>query len=404
MKRIIRKGLITLYALYFHLVYYQAKPKEDNGNILIVYYGIIGDAVLFADYLAMFHKIFPKEKGYQIEVLCFKSCRKIWQDFFEHEYQVKFLDVYIDDTENTWMNYGKVIRFFQGKYYQKIFALPIANPRGDKLVYNIAGKEKIICGENETPGKWGLSYLYHRYFYEHAYHARIQNPMGTMEIRRYADLIHRYADFPVPVKISHMKTMEKIIVSERYCVIGLGASTSEKTWETSKYLEIIHYLWNKYHLVSYLCGEDNERDLYEQIEKAGKCDYIKSYIGKTNFREWISLIQGASLYVGNDSAGVHIAASVSVPSIVIVGKWQYKRFFPYDKELEKGNEILPYPVFSEQNYDCTNCREKHMKKGIGNRECKKAVKAGKPCLCVSDVTVEQVRDAIDQTIDKYSIQ
>ena len=225
-----------------------------------------------------------------------------------------------------------------------------------------------------------------------------------MEIRRYADLIRRYADFPVPVKISHMKVVEGITVSEKYCVIGLGASTSEKTWETSKFLEIIHYLWNKYHLVSYLCGEEKERYLYEQIEKTGKCDYIKSYIGKTSFQEWISLIKGASLYVGNDSAGVHIAASVSVPSIVIVGKWQYKRFFPYDKGLEKENEILPYPVFSELQYECINCREKHMKKGIGNRECKKAIKAGRPCLCVADVTVAQVKDAVDQTIVKYDIQ
>ncbi len=404
MKQIINKISIILYAVYFHLLYYRPKSEEKNKNILILYNGIIGDTVLLADYLMMFQRIFQPQNGYQIEVLCLKSCKKMLMSFFKKQYQVKFLDVFIDDTVKTWGGYKKVVHFFRDKYYQKIFVLPIANPRADRLVYNIPGKEKIVCGENDTPGKWGFPYLYHRYFYEHAYNTRIQNPMGTMEIRRYADLIRRYADFPVPVKISHMKVVEGITVSEKYCVIGLGASTSEKTWETSKFLEIIHYLWNKYHLVSYLCGEEKERYLYEQIEKTGKCDYIKSYIGKTSFQEWISLIKGASLYVGNDSAGVHIAASVSVPSIVIVGKWQYKRFFPYDKGLEKENEILPYPVFSELQYECINCREKHMKKGIGNRECKKAIKAGRPCLCVADVTVAQVKDAVDQTIVKYDIQ
>ena len=399
MKRIVNKIFIVLYALYYHVRYYQSQGENENKKILILYNGIIGDAVLFADYLAMFQQIFPQEKSYQIEVLCHKGCKKIWQDFFENEYVVKFLDVFIDGTAETWIGYRKTIRFFQGKYYQKIFMLPIANPQGDRLVYNIAGREKIICGENELPGKWGFPYLYHRFFYEHAYNTRIQDSIETMEIRRYANMIQRYADFSVPVKISHMKVAPKE-VPEQYCVIGLGASISEKIWEVSKFSEIIQYLWDKYHLKSYICGEEKEEYLYKQLEITEKCNYIKSYIGKTDFKEWISLIKNASLYVGDDSAGVHIAASVSVPSVVIIGKWQYKRFFPYDRELEKESEVLPYPVFSEKQYKCVNCREKYMKKGIGNRKCMNAIKAGKPCLCLSDITTQQVRNAIDWVIKR----
>lgn len=404
MKRIINKILIMLYALYFHFRYYHFKQEENNQNILFIYHSLIGDAILFTDYLAMFQQVFPKEKGYELEILCRKNCKQVWEELFAHEYHIKFADVYIDnDKVETWRSYREILRFFMGKYYRKIFVLQIAAPRGDRFAYNIVGKEKIVCGENELPGRWGFPYLYHRYFYEHAYNSRIQDPMGTMEIRRYANLIARYADFPVPVKISHILVKEEE-VSEKYCVVGVGASISEKMWEIDKFAEIIQYLWNRYHLISYLCGGENEKFLVEQLIKTGKCDHIKSYVGKTNLQKWVSLIKGAVLYVGNDSAGVHIAASVYVPSIVIVGKWQYGRYFPYDKELDTGQEMLPYPVFSEQQYACVNCREKYMRKGIGNRACKKGIKAGKPCLCVADITVKQVKEAIDRTIVKYNIE
>lgn len=402
MKGIINKLLIVIYAFYFHLIYYRSSHYKDNKDILIIHHGYIGDAILFADYMAMFSHVFPLDKGYRIEALCFKNTKPIWQQLFNHEYQIEFLDVDIDGTEKTWVKYRKVLQFFRKRYYQKIFVLPFANSRIDRIVYNISGKEKIACGENEVSGKWRNRYLIHRYFYEHAYNVWIRNPLETMEIRRYADLIQRYADFPVPIKISHIQIEEKK-TPVKYCLIGLGASGSEKIWEPTKFLEIINYLWNKYHLESYICGEEREKVLYEQMKTIEKGDHIKSYIGKTNLNEWISLIKGASLYLGNDSAGAHIAAAVAVPAVVVVGKWQYKRFFPYDKELEAENEILPYPVFSKFQYECINCREKYMKKGIGNKKCMKAIKNGSPCLCIADITVQQVKEAVDMMIIKHNI-
>ena len=115
---------------------------------------------------------------------------------------MNFLEDFIDDSENLFHKYRSLVGSFRGKYYEKIFALPIENPCLNRLAFNIAGKEKIICGENEgeaSDGSW-----YQRYFYRHAYNVRVQDAMGTMELKRYAGLIGKYGGNKVPARISHM--------------------------------------------------------------------------------------------------------------------------------------------------------------------------------------------------------
>ena len=56
MKRLLHKAAIILYAMAFHLLHYPRSEKSEHQKkgtkeILIIYNGIIGDGVLFADYL-----------------------------------------------------------------------------------------------------------------------------------------------------------------------------------------------------------------------------------------------------------------------------------------------------------------------------------------------------------------
>ena len=229
MKRLLHKAAIILYAMAFHLLHYPRSEKSEHQKkgtkeILIIYNGIIGDGVLFADYLEMFPQIFPVRDGWKISILCRKCCKKVLCEFFHKEYGVNFLEDFIDDSENLFHKYRSLVGSFRGKYYEKIFALPIENPCLNRLAFNISGKEKIICGENEgeaSDGSW-----YQRYFYRHAYNVRVQDAMGTMELKRYAGLIGKYGGNKVPARISHMSLgKEKEKERKEYCVIGLGAST-----------------------------------------------------------------------------------------------------------------------------------------------------------------------------------
>ena len=406
MKRLLHKAAIILYAMAFHLLHYPRSEKSEHQKkgtkeILIIYNGIIGDGVLFADYLEMFPQIFPVRDGWKISILCRKCCKKVLCEFFHKEYGVNFLEDFIDDSENLFHKYRSLVGSFRGKYYEKIFALPIENPCLNRLAFNIAGKEKIICGENEgeaSDGSW-----YQRYFYRHAYNVRVQDAMGTMELKRYAGLIGKYGGNKVPARISHM-SLGKENEKERkeYCVIGLGASTPEKIWDIANFAEVIRFIRKKYRWTVCLCGGEKERFLYGQLKRLIDCEGVECHIGKTSMEEWAGMIRGAVLYVGNDSAGVHIAASVGTPSVVVVGKWQYRRFFPYEVEEKTGKEKLPCAVFSKKQYDCVNCREKHRKKGEGNPACKRAIREGGPCRCLADITADQVIEAIEHIMNVKS--
>ena len=75
MKRLLHKAAIILYAMAFHLLHYPRSEKSEHQKkgtkeILIIYNGIIGDGVLFADYLEMFPQIFPVRDGWKISILC----------------------------------------------------------------------------------------------------------------------------------------------------------------------------------------------------------------------------------------------------------------------------------------------------------------------------------------------
>ena len=50
------------------------------------------------------------------------------------------------------------------------------------------------------------------------------------------------------------------------------------------------------------------------------------------------MIRGAVLYIGNDSAGIHIAAMYQIPSICIRPGYYKGQFLPYIEDVEIGQE------------------------------------------------------------------
>jgi heptosyltransferase-2 len=97
-----------------------------------------------------------------------------------------------------------------------------------------------------------------------------------------------------------------------------------------------------------------------------------SLVGKLTIRETAALLKKSSLFVGNDSGVMHVAAAAGVPLVAIFGPQVPRKFGPWSK---KAGVIY-------KNFACSPCRQKFF------TECKPSERM-RPA-CVEEITVEEV--------------
>lgn len=128
-----------------------------------------------------------------------------------------------------------------------------------------------------------------------------------------------------------------------YAVIHPTASTPFKYYPIKFWLEILEYLDSKFDHVYILSGKNAyEQDYVKQLQKPNTTLGIG-----LSFKEIINVIAGSELFVGLDSAMMHLAAILKVKT---VGLWSFadiKRIYPYapDAYLFVPAEILKAKTF-----------------------------------------------------------
>ena len=151
-----------------------------------------------------------------------------------------------------------------------------------------------------------------------------------------------------------------------------------KNWPIDRFVEVIDGLPGDLKIVLTGAGE---YDFFgaQQIENS-VCEKKKviNLVNKTSVSEMVALIANALFVLGNDSAAVHIASSVHVPSVVVLSGAEYGRFLPYPESMHL--EFAPKVVaFKMECYNCKyNCKHP-------NKE---------PFECVRNVSVDMVKNAI----------
>ena len=139
----------------------------------------------------------------------------------------------------------------------------------------------------------------------------------------------------------------------------IGAGYPSKLWDSSGYAELMNILSQKYNKQVLIVGGNDDKDIYDRIK--GSLNFMPvNAIGKTTFSESAALIERCSLFIGNDSALVHMAAAVGVPTIVIFSAANdWNRWKPVGKN-----------VFGiSKKITCMNCE----KKSCDTMDCMKAI-------------------------------
>ncbi|AIA69182.1 lipopolysaccharide core biosynthesis glycosyl transferase rfaq [Pectobacterium atrosepticum SCRI1043] len=144
------------------------------------------------------------------------------------------------------------------------------------------------------------------------------------------------------------------LLTQRYVVIQPTTRQYYKYWDNDKFAQVIDYLKTKNLEVVLTCGPSEDdlnvvRDIHSQCMH--KPDM--TFAGKTSFLELAALIDNAVLYIGVDSAPMHMAAALNTPLVCLFGPTDYKLWRPWCEHYKQiwAGEYQQMPA--QQNYDQT---------------------------------------------------
>lgn len=151
-----------------------------------------------------------------------------------------------------------------------------------------------------------------------------------------------------------------------------------KEWGREKYIALIRWLVAEYGVAVLVTGSAAEKERAEEIVRGcGAGCY--NFAGKTSIAMYAALLQKCRLFIGVDSAGLHIAAAVGIPTVGIFGPSSPVSWAPL------GGQHLVI----QKKMPCVPCRHK----GCDDSEVSS---------CLNNLTLEEVRAWIESHLHNDS--
>lgn len=136
-------------------------------------------------------------------------------------------------------------------------------------------------------------------------------------------------NIPIP-EDAHKSSKELLGNISKYIVISPCSSKEYRNWNTQGYAAIADYIKEKYSYDIVLTGghSDIEKDYAVQIFNA--CSHKPlNLIGKTNLKELLSIIEGATFIISPDSGPAHMSTAMNTPVIGLYATTNPDRARPY---------------------------------------------------------------------------
>ncbi len=161
----------------------------------------------------------------------------------------------------------------------------------------------------------------------------------------------------------------------KYCVIQPASKFATKQWPAERFRNIVGFIDKNYGLRIILTGSRNETGILREVATSSSVPLI--VLDDISIRHLAALLEGASLFIGNDSGPTHMATALKVPLVVLFGSSDSKVWYPWNAAYE----LVQNP------FDCNPC-------------------PGYTCLaydeprCILSITPEQVQSAISALLGK----
>lgn len=168
---------------------------------------------------------------------------------------------------------------------------------------------------------------------------------------------------------------------EPYALFAVGSSSPLKSWPLHNFEMIAYALVARRNLKILFCAGLRDGVARGDFSAWDETRFIDR-LEQTDLAELVTLIAHAALLVSNDSAAIHLAAALRVPSVAVAGGGIVGRYLPYP-EREKGCKADPVAVMVSEPMPCFDC----------GWACKFKVAIGDPAPCIAAIDQAPVLEA-----------
>ena len=151
--------------------------------------------------------------------------------------------------------------------------------------------------------------------------------------------------------------VRNIFPSSNYACVAPFANWPPKEWPTESYLKICESLFNYGIAKIYILGSETESSRFNIFE-SNFGNKVINRCGKQHILNDYGLLQKSRIFIGNDSAMMHMAALSKTPTIGLFGPTNDKIYFPemFDHcYLVRSSESYESLISQTQNYTLNNC-------------------------------------------------
>lgn len=385
---------LLLYLIFKSIM--QRKKEIESDNILLVSGGGIGDAVLNASAWAALTEYYTRQ-GKTVFLLTLQGnwnfLKKVLDvgniTFVEGFDQTKITRRKVSETIIKNKSFDTIIGRFHRHFWTYLAVSSLSSQKWYALlecdmfrswrsiVYAIlpnrfSGAEMSIFEKNEPSSQ-----------------EKIVHMAGLSDYNMYI--------MPLP------KQGSSYPADKKYITVSVDSQNLSRRWGIRKFVELIDRLLDRFDADIFITGNNLSHDEREIYSKTYANEVrVKDVIGQLLFDDWIELLRGAQFHIGVDSGSIHIAASVGTKAFCLTGVWDGHTYFPYKVRKYAPGTVAPVCIYRKdvdvESLECFGCVFKTGKYGGSNRECLRRCRAGLPCLCLENITVDDVMRTIEETM------
>ncbi len=153
----------------------------------------------------------------------------------------------------------------------------------------------------------------------------------------------------------HQQAAQLAPQSGKIIAIGPAANWRAKTWRASHFISLINALREPDGLFpdAYVAiiAAPHEREQVQEVIDALPADRLIDLVGTQTLLTIAAVMQRSTLFIGNDSGLMHIAAAVGTPTIGLFGPTDKHKYAPYGPHChvvstpESPEALMDYPEF-----------------------------------------------------------
>ena len=135
---------------------------------------------------------------------------------------------------------------------------------------------------------------------------------------------------------------------------AVGSKSDLKKWPAESYAALLDRLALQDHCRIVLVGDAADAKDAAKIKSLMRFKEVEDFCGRVNFVEWCGLLKRSSMVLTNDSASLHIADILRVPTLAFFGPTDPRRYGP----RSPGSRALRLPLFCSP-CEKAQCRFQH---------------------------------------------